>query len=130
MTELRSIEKIELSNGLQVEFLDGSRLVAGDRWLVKIVARIPIEVTEENFRAVAGDGALYGEFIRERGSPVLFTLEKERNFIDEKEKNSILETLIRELKQYALPYMGHPAFARGHLKRIVQEFEEKRRWWK
>ena len=125
---LNLVEKIDLPNNLVLEFYDYSRIVAGDRWLVGLLARIPIEISEEDFANRPKE--LYKDFLKEQGTVIYFDLKKERNFIDEKEKDQVFNQMLNELKEYALSYMGHKSFAKGFIKRQIQAFEERQKWQK
>jgi len=111
-----------------LEFHDYSRRVAGDRWFVGLLARIPIEISEEDFAGRPRD--LYKDFLKEQGPVIYFELKKERNFIDEREKDQVLNQMLNELKEYALSYMGHKSFAKGFIRRQIQVFEERWKWQK
>ena len=123
---LKIVEKIDLPNNLVLEFHDYSRLIAGDRWLVGLLARIPIEISEEDFADRPQE--LYKDFLKEQGPVIYFELKKERNFIDEKDQ--VFNQMLNELKEYALSYMGHKSFAKGFIRRQIQAFEERQKWQK
>ncbi|RKX59579.1 MAG: hypothetical protein DRP28_02925 [Thermodesulfobacteriota bacterium] len=125
---LKLVEKIDLPNNLVLEFYDYSRVVAGDRWFVGLLARIPIEISEEDFAGRPRE--LCEDFLKEHGTVIYFELKKERNFIDEREKDRILNQLLNDLKEYALSYMGHKSFAKGFIRRQIQAFEERWKWQK
>jgi hypothetical protein len=125
---LKLIEKIDLPNNLMLELHDYSRRVAGDRWLVGLLARIPIEISEEDFAGRPQE--LYKDFLKEQGPVIYFELKKEKNFIDEKEKDQVFNQMLNELKEYALSYMGHKSFAKGFIRRQIQVFEERWKWQK
>jgi hypothetical protein len=125
---LKLVEKIDLPNNLMLEFHDYSRRVAGDRWLVGLLARIPIEISEEDFAGRPQE--LYKDFLEERGTVIYFELKKERNFIGEGEKDQVFNQMLNELKEYALSYMGHKSFAKGFIRRQIQVFEERWKWQK
>ena len=125
---LKIVEKIDLPNNLVLEFHDYSRQVAGDRWFVGLLARIPIEISEEDF-ADRPQG-LYKDFLKEQGHVIYFELKKERNFIDEKEKDRLFSQMLNELKESPLSYMGHKSFAKGFIRRQIQAFEERQKWQK
>ena len=93
------VEKIDLPNNLVLELHDYSRRIAGDRWFVGLLARIPIEVSEEDFAGRPQE--LYRDFLEEQGPEI-----------------------------YVLPYMGHKSFAKGFIRRRIQEFEERQLWQK
>ena len=48
------IETIALKNGLALEIYDQSRKIAGDRWLVKIAAKIDIPIDSLNLDQAFG----------------------------------------------------------------------------
>jgi hypothetical protein len=125
---LKLVEKIDLPNNLVLEFYDYSRVIAGDRWLVGLLARIPIEISEEDFAGRPQE--LYKDFLEEHGTVIYFELKKERNFIDKREKGPVFNQMLNELKEYALSYMGHKSFAEGFMKRQIQDFEERQKWQK
>ncbi len=128
--EPQLVEEIQLPNGLKVEFYDCSRRVAGDRWYVGLLAKIPIEIREEDFQGFPDPEELCKEFLEQRGRVIHFEMRKERNFIDEKEKDEVFKTLLERQKAHTLSYIGHKEFARGVIKREIASFEERRRWWK
>ena len=125
---LKLVEKIDLPNNLVLEFHDCSRLIAGDRWLLGLLARIPVEISEEDFADRPQD--LYKDFLKEQGPVIYFELKKERNFIDEKEKDQVFSQMLNELKESPLSYMGHKSFAKGYIRRQIQAFEERQKWQK
>ncbi len=127
--EPRLVEEIELSNGLKAEFYDCSRRVAGDRWYVCLLTRVPIEIKKQDFQDHDNSGDLYREFVEQKGSTVFFEAKKERNFIDEREKDEIFTSLLNRQKAQ-LNYMGHSAFAQGVVRREIADFKEKRTWWR
>lgn len=127
----KEVERLELPNGLTVELWDYSRRLAGDRWLVGLLVKIPIEVVESDFSGLEGGSALFKEFTETNGgATIFFELQKERNFIDEREKDEVFSELLENLKKHALAYMGHKDFAAGFKKKKIEEFLERRNWWK
>jgi hypothetical protein len=125
---LKLVEKIDLPNNLMLELHDYSRRIAGDRWVVGLLTRIPIEISEEDFAGRPQE--LYKDFLEEHGTVIYFELKKERNFIGEKEKDQVFNQMLNELKEYALSYMGHKSFAKGYIRRQIQAFEERQKWQK
>jgi hypothetical protein len=125
----RIIESISLPNGLQAEFVDFSRRVAGDRWLVGFDVRIPIKVEEKDFLQFDNSSEVMEKFLSSHGDTVFFEIKRERNFIDEKEKDDILEDMLKKVKQHMLEYMGHADFAKGVKREKLKEFEERLHWY-
>lgn len=126
----RLVEEIGLPNGLKAEFYDCSRRVAGDRWFVGLVVKVPIEVHDRDFQGFPAEDELRREFYEQRGRVVHFEARQERNFVDEKEKDEVFQTLLELQKSHTLSYMGHEGFARGVARREISEFDKRRKWWK
>ena len=124
------IEKIDLPNGLAVELYDCSRLIAGDRWFVRLLVQAQIRVTPEAFAHLPDADAIFHEFIETRGDVVLFDKKLERNFIDQTEKDRVLSYLVQKFKEDALAYIGHPGFVQGVIKLHLKDFLDRRTWWK
>ncbi len=122
-------ETVDLPNGLTVEFYDYSRKLAGDRWLVGLLVKIPMKVTRQDFEGFNEPDGLFEKFISQNGEEVSFQLKKERNFIDEKEKDEVFSQILENLKKHALSYMGHKDFSAGFKKKKIKEFEERLTWW-
>ena len=87
------VKKIDLKSGLELEIYDVSRKLAGDRWYVGFIARVEIPIT---FLADHVDSpevdmekmkAVLGETVR-------FEQKRDRHYIDEKVKDTLLESLI------------------------------------
>ncbi len=127
--EKKMIEEIKLDNGLRVEFYDYSRKVAGDRWLIGLLVKVPMRVDRGDFNAFDNADELYEKFLEQNGPEVSFQLQKERNFIDEREKAEVFSSLLSNLKRHALSYMGHKAFSANFKRKKIQEFQERLSWW-
>ncbi len=125
----KMIEEIDLPNGLKVRFYDYSRRVAGDRWLVGLLIKIPIKVEQSDFSCFEDGNELYKKFLEKYGDEIDFQLEKERNFIDEREKDEVFSALLANVKKHALSYMGHKDFASGFKKKKIEEFKQRLTWW-
>ncbi len=128
--EPRLVEEHDLPNGLKVQFLDCSRRVAGDRWYVALLTRIPIEVYREDFEGRIDADVLYKEFLDKYGKTIFFEVRKERNFVDERQVEQVFTTLLERQKEHTLKYMGHKDFAKGFKRRQIDEFEKRRTWWR
>jgi hypothetical protein len=115
------IKQMKLDNGLTLEIFDLSRQVAGGRWLVSFEARIEVRVKPEYFvedsrthddlediQALLGENATY-----------MYT--KERNFIAESEKDTILKVLEERFLDTTLGYLSSPEFPRRLILRRYHE---------
>ncbi len=124
------LESYQLPNGLTAEVYDYSRRVAGDRWLVGLIIRIDIEVTESDFQEFENGKELFEKFREEQGDCVTFEIKKERNFIDQREKDEIFAELLNSIKENTLKYMGHEKLASAYRRKELVEFKERQNWWK
>ena len=121
-------ETLKLPNGLSVEFYDYSRKLAGDRWLVGLLVKIPMKVTRQDFVGFGDPDEMFEKFIGENGEKISFQMKKERYFIDEKEKDGVFANLLSNLKDHTLSYMGHKDFSSGFKKKKIGEFRERLSW--
>ncbi len=125
------IEEVALENGLVMRLYDCSRRVAGDRWYVCLLAEIEIPVDENILaREYRGPKEDVLEFIEKNGDSVLFQMKKERNFVDEREREGILNDMVDALKGSCTGYMGHSSFGPSYVKKVFEEYLERRNWWK
>ena len=117
------IKKIELNNGLTLEFIDVSRKVAGDRYQVTLKTRVAVPVEEKWFPE--NDPTLPGlaDIIKIVGPAVEFKQKKERNFVDEKEKSAVLKDIMTVAEDFGVRYIGHPDFPR---KLILKKYHDKK----
>jgi len=117
------IKKIELDNGLTLEFTDVSRKVAGDRYQVALKTRVAVPVEAKWFPE--DDPAQPGltEIISKVGPAVEFEQRKERNFVDEKEVSAVFTDIIAVAEDYGIRYLGHPDFPR---KLILKKYHEEK----
>ena len=104
-----SVERETLANGLELQLMDASRKLMGDRWLVRFMARVQVPVTSkvlsqdqlpesiEVLKAALGDSVTY-EYVGER------------NFIDVNEKDKIFAQEKASFMESAYPYLNRSDF--------------------
>ena len=107
----RLIEEVILPNGLILEFWDNSRIMAGDRWFVSLLAKMEIPVLAEYFSTVEDGEKAYRHLVDAYGDPLVFTQEKVRHFVDESKTKEVLTGLCRRYKDNLIEYLGNPKFA-------------------
>ncbi|RUM88451.1 MAG: hypothetical protein DSZ24_03740 [Thermodesulfatator sp.] len=117
------VEVRELSNGLRLEIWDYSRRLAGDRWLVGLLVQIPIHPDPRFFSSPE----FYERFLREE-EVFYYRYRKERHFVDEKERETVFETLKENFLRAALDYLSHPEFAERFLRAEVPLYERRVQW--
>lgn len=124
------IEEIKLDNGLVLRLFDRSRRVAGDRWYIGLLAEIEIPVKEDYLKDLHPKREDLKSFLEETKGIVVFQMKKERNFIDEREREEVLKGLLNTLKASCVSYMGHGAFGSGCVRKCFKEHCERKNWWK
>jgi len=120
------IQKISLDNGQTVGLFDASRKIAGDRWQVTLLARMEIPV--DGVYSDTADMPLAAEIKKALGETVIFEVKKQRNFIDEGEKQKVLDNMVDTFKEISLPYLSHPEFPKRHIARQFADFKKRRAW--
>ena len=105
------IETITLPNGLILELWDTSRPMAGDRWRVSLLAKVEVPVLPEYFSTLDNGEQAYQELLSAYGFPLVFTQEKNRHFVDEKDSKNVFAELCQRFKDNLLSYLGNPRFA-------------------
>ncbi len=128
MADSERIDTILLDNGLELTLFDESRRMAGDRWLVCIVARVAVDV-----EAVAEELALQGLDMRSvlarLGPEAVYEHRVERRFVDEKERGAVLSSEKDALLKTIAGYVAKPAFAGRLVLKQYREAEEKAKWY-
>jgi hypothetical protein len=106
MTKLT--ETITLPNGLILEIIDRSRLIAADTTQVVFVAQIVVTLDESFF-----SGPEHYETTRKVFGPQLtYTYRKERTFVRIQDKDSVFNDLVETFKNDTMVYLSHRDFPR------------------
>jgi hypothetical protein len=103
------IKTIPLENGQVLNIYDASKSIVGDRWQVNLLARMLIPLNEINLE---NNPALppINEIKQALGDTVEYEIKKQRNFIDNKEKQTVFTDLLDTFIKYSAPYLSHPEF--------------------
>ena len=123
------LKKIDLECGLKLEIYDVSRKLAGDRWYVGFIARIEIPIT---FLAGCADSHVVDieKMKKMLGETVRFEQKHDRHYIDEKEKDVLLNGLIDDFLSITLPYFSQKDFAEKYALKEYKKQLEKASWYK
>lgn len=110
---MKILEEEVLSSGMRVALFDESCPVVGDRWLVKVRCEASIGLVPEWGRDIAEtDAPLRHEVLARLGPSLIFTVRKERNFVDDRDKETVLAELVRAIRQHMVGYLELPHFPR------------------
>ena len=113
------MKRMELSNGLKLDFYDISRKLAGDRWYVGMVARIDIPLTDLLLANQLLSDYSVEEVRNALGGTVRFQEKRERHYIDEQEKDALLQIMMDSFIKSTLNYYSHSDFP---VKYVLKEF--------
>ena len=122
------IEKITLPNGLILEIWDTSRLMAGDRWLVSLLAKVEVTVLPEYFSTLDDGEQAYQDLVAAHGNSLVFTQEKVGLFVDEKETEDVLTRLCKRIKDNLIAYLGNPKFASLYVLKKYGDLRDRQDW--
>lgn len=119
--EINKIKTINLENGLNLEFYDSSKKIAGDRWQVKLTVRVEISVSD--YSQDFDDGIDRNDVMKVLGLKVVYEKNMERNFIDDKEKETVLNGFCDSFLESALSYLSAINFPKQF---IIKKYREKK----
>lgn len=112
----------KLGNGLSFTITEQSRVIAADRWYVKVTGTISLALTAEAFAEMAADAPEISARVRERlGELVEHQLIRDRNFVDAASKNAVVEELVGQLLETVGAYLEADAFPARLLARKYRE---------
>ena len=124
------IKTVQLKNNLTLELFDASRKIAGDRYLVSLISRIKIPIINYLFDEKDKKKPNIDDIIKELGEIIIFENKSDRNFIDEKEKNIIINQLRDHVLINIIQYYSHVDFGQKYvLKRYYEQIKNKN-WYK
>ena len=124
----RLLEKTTLPNGLILEIWDTSRLMAGDRWLVSLLAKVEVTVLPEYFSTLDDGEQAYQDLVATHGNSLVFSQEKVRPFVDEKEIQDVLTRLCQRIKDNLIAYLGNPKFASLYVLKKYGDLRDRQDW--
>ena len=118
MTE-KSVTVIELENGLRLQLEDISRKISEDAFVVKVLLSIDFIFTQEDAESMDMTLASLVDILG--STTIRFEKVLERNFINAKDKESVLKDMIDSYLTTNQRYLSHPDFKKGVIRRKVIE---------
>jgi len=122
------IKTIELCNGLKLDFYDISRKLAGDRWYVGLIARIEIPLIDSLLTNQHLSQYSVEEIRNALGESVCFQQKRERHYIDEREKDDLLNGLMDSFIKRTLNYLSLPEFPGKYILKEFQTYRKRKTW--
>ena len=123
------IQTIELSNGLKLDFYDISRKLAGDRWYVGLIAQIDIPLIDSLLTNQHLSQYSVEEIRNMLGKSVRFQQKRERHYIDEREKDDLLNDLMDSFIKRTLNYLSLPDFPGKYILKEFQTYRKRKTWY-
>ncbi|MBW2449242.1 MAG: hypothetical protein PVH67_13645 [Desulfobacterales bacterium] len=123
------IKTIELSNGLKLHFYDISRKLAGDRWYVGVIARIDIPLIDSVLTNQHLSQYNVEEIRNALGESVRFQQKRERHYIDEREKDDLLNDLMDSFIKRTLNYLSLHDFPGKYILKEFQTYRKRKTWY-
>ena len=100
---------------------DCSRPIAGDRWQIVFEVQINVPLRPEYFSDTCLSDVAFEEALSLLGDSTVYHYRKERNFIAEQEKKSVLENMETDYLETNLGYLSSPEFPAGLIHGNYQE---------
>ena len=123
------IKSVDLKNGLKLELYDISRKLAGDRWYVGMIARIDIPLTD-SLLTNQQLSSYSGEEIRNAlGETVRFQQKRDRHYIDEKNKDELLNDIMDSFLKSTISYLSHPNFPDKYVLKEFKTYLKRQTWY-
>jgi len=122
------MKRMELGNGLKLDFYDISRKLAGDRWYVGMIARIDVPLSELLLTSQQFSNYSVEEIRNALGETVRFQEKRERHYIDEQEKDALLQIIMDSFIKTTLNYFSHPDFSEKYVLKEFKAYLERQAW--
>ncbi|MCP4105170.1 MAG: hypothetical protein GY749_06485 [Desulfobacteraceae bacterium] len=125
------IKEIELENGLILKLYDRSRMIAGDRWLLSLIAKV--EIFTDNVLLSEDDcksGINPDDIKKELGDCVVFEQKRERNFVGHSVKDETFGSMCDLLTDSSVSYLSHADFPKKFVLKKLKEHMEKKSWYR
>jgi hypothetical protein len=124
--ETEKVIEQQLDNGIELFLFDRSRVTAGDRWQVvlKCEALVPIDGSYWDMMAQE-DPKLLPDIRKILGEQLVFVATKQRNFVDAKEREAVLQEMVQQVYNTMLEYLKKPHFPQEFFKKKYRETHQK-----
>lgn len=114
----------KIGNVASINYIDRSRRIAADRWLVELVGEMEVPITEAFWAAVSENDVDLLDCIRKKlGDRLRFSISRTRNFVADDEKEAVFNELLSRFEENIAPYMDRPDFVQ---KLFIRNFNKAR----
>lgn len=115
------IKTLDLENGLQLNIYDASRKLVGDRWLVSLIVRMDVPVTDALKKDSWQPIVNINEIKDILGDSVLFEKKREKIFIDTDEKETASKELCDMFLNSSLNYLSKDIFPKQYVLKTYEK---------
>jgi hypothetical protein len=115
------IKTLDLENGLQLNIYDASRKLVGDRWLVSLIVRMDVPVTEALKKDSRQSIGNIIEIKNILGDTVLFEKKRDKNFVDAAAKETVFKELCDVFLNSLLNYLSKDIFPKQYVLKTYKE---------
>lgn len=119
------IKTIDIKKNITLNLYDSSKKLAGDSWLIKLIVRMEIPVTEALIQENSELVDIVTEIKKVLGEKVLFEQVLERIFIDDAKKEAVLKELTESFLDNTFNYLSHKEFPKRYVLKKYKEMVEK-----
>ena len=123
------IKTIVLGNDLILEIYDQSREIAGDRWLVKMAAKIDIPIDHLHLGDGLNKQVNLNSLKQSFDNFVRYEQKRERNFVGDQQKDSVFNDLVTSFLTSTREYLSHPSFAARYAVREHLRRQQRKTWY-
>jgi hypothetical protein len=120
------IKTLDLENGLQLNVYDASRKLVGDRWLVSLIVRMDVPVTEALKKNSRQSMENIDEIKYILGDSVLFEKKREKIFVATSKKETAFKELCDMFLNSSLKYLSKEIFPKQYILKTYKEEVKKR----
>jgi len=120
------IKTLDLGNGLQLNVYDASRKLVGDRWLVSLIVRMDVPVTEALKKNSRESVENIDEIKDMLGESVLFEKKREKIFVDTAEKEMVFKGLCDMFLNSSMKYLSKGIFPKQYVLKMYKEEMKKK----
>lgn len=120
------IKETVLKNQLRLEIWDVSRRIAGDRWLVRVEARIKVPLVRGYLDSSPKGERGYSILEKEFGQAISYIHAEEKHFVDEKDKQKVFNQFFGYLSENTIPYLSHKDFGKRFILSKLGELRRKK----
>ena len=131
MDNAKLITNRSLDNGMDLHYFDSSKRMAGDRWLVRLQCKSAFPVLNFYYNQYHHiEPELFDALKEKMGESVSFEITKERTFVPEQDKDTVLHELIEQADSTISSYLNTPQFSEKvfiqQVEKVMQQLETER----